>query len=80
VPEEVVLIVIVKEFMSGTVTTWKVPLKSSETKPVGAEDIVKVNKSPTSKPCEFEFTVTVAEPLEVLKVTPVIAASSGVIS
>ena len=56
------------------------PEKLLATKPVGAEDIVNVNKSPTSNPCEFKFTVTVAEPLDVSNVAPVKAVSSGVIS
>ena len=56
------------------------PEKFAAIKPVGADDIVKVNRSPASNPCEFKFTVTVAEPLEVSKVAPAIVASNGVIS
>ena len=80
VPLETISIVIVKEFVSGTVITWNVPLKFAATKPVGAELIVNVNKSPISNPCPAKFTVTVAEPLTVLKVAPVKAVSKGVIS
>ena len=58
-------------------------VKSALTKPVpepGKVTLANKNKSPTSKPCEALFTVTVAELFVVVNVHDVMLVSKGDIS
>ena len=48
--------------------------------PPGKVTLLNKNKSPSTKPCAALFTVTVADPLDEVKVQEVRAVSRGLIS
>ncbi len=79
--DDATAIVIVNVLAVGVVFTSKVfVVKSAATNPEGAVTLVNVNKSPDSKLCAVLLTVTVVDPLVVLKVQLVKAVPNGVIS